>query len=91
LVRQELYDEAIAAYESYLRRNPDVDSADKVAAKIAEIRKFQGLIETARVATGENNLAVARQSYAEALQLNPASNIAKTGLAEAERKLAVPH
>ncbi len=88
LERQERYDEAIVAYEAYLWRNPQVSDADKVIAKIAGIRRFQRLIETAKAAAGGKSLMTARQSYTEAIQINPDSQIAKTGLAEVERRIA---
>ncbi len=85
--KKERYDDAIATYEAYLRHNPDIGDARTVSAKIAEIRRFQRLIETAKAAAGENRLMDARRSYTEALRIYPDSIIAKTGLAGVERRI----
>jgi tetratricopeptide (TPR) repeat protein len=88
LEKQERYDEAIVAYESYLWRNPDAGDADKVGARIAEIRRFLRAMEAAKAAASGNRLMTARQHYTDALLIIPDSQLARTGLAEVEYKIA---
>ncbi len=89
LERQERYDEAIRVYENYLSLHPDAEDAYVVNDRIAELRRFQGLIAAARVSADAGKLGLARRQYVQALQLRPNSPSAQTGLAEVEAKMPV--
>jgi serine/threonine-protein kinase len=86
LEQQERYDEAIKVYVDYLARNPGAADAGLVSGRIAELMKFQRLMTNARLATSAGRYGVARQQYILALQLRPASQLARNGLAEVEAK-----
>jgi serine/threonine-protein kinase len=87
LEQQERYDEAIKVYEDYLAQNPGAADAGLVNDKIAELKKFQGLMTAARVAMNMERYGVARQQYIRALQLRSTSQLARNGLAEVEAKI----
>jgi len=87
LEQQERYDEAIKVYEDYLARNPGAADAGLVSSRIAELKKFQGLMAVARVAMNMGKYSVARQQYIRALQLRSTSQLAQNGLAEVEAKI----
>ncbi len=87
LEQQEKYDEAIRVYGDYLARNPGAADADLVNGRVAELKKFQGLMATARLAVNAGRYGLARQQYILALQLRPTSQLARNGLAEVEAKI----
>ncbi|MGH9850075.1 MAG: protein kinase domain-containing protein [Blastocatellia bacterium] len=87
LEQQERYDEAIKVYEDYLARNPNAADAGLVNGRIAELKKFQGLMAAARVAMNAGRYGLARQQYILALQLRSTSQLAQNGLAEVEAKI----
>jgi tetratricopeptide (TPR) repeat protein len=87
LEQQEQYDEAIKVYEDYLARNPNAADAGLVNSRIAELKKFQGLMSNARLAVNAGRYPLARQQYLLALQLRPTSQLARNGLAELEVKI----
>jgi len=87
LEQQERYDEAIKVYEDYLARNPNAADAGLVNGRIAELKKFQGLMAAARVATNTGRYEFARQQYIQALQLRSTSQLAQNGLAEVAAKI----
>jgi serine/threonine-protein kinase len=87
LEQQERYDEAIKVYEDYLARNPGAADAGLVSGRIAELKKFQGLMAAARVAMNAGRHGLARQQYIQALQLRSTSQLAQNGLAEVEAKI----
>jgi serine/threonine-protein kinase len=88
LERQERYDEAIRVYENYLALNPGAEDAYVVNDRIAELRRFQGLMAAARVALEAKRFPQAMREYTLALQLRPNSQAAKNGLAEAAANMA---
>ena len=85
---QERYPEAIALYDSFLRDNPHAAAAPELSARLAELKKFQGLLSLARLEFDREDYEAARRDYAEALKLRPASQLARTGLEEAEARLS---
>jgi serine/threonine protein kinase len=87
LERQERYDEAIKVYENYLALNPGAEDAYVVNDRIAELKRFQGLMAAARVSMDAKRHVQAMQQYTQALQLRPNSQAAKNGLAEAASQM----
>jgi serine/threonine protein kinase len=84
---QERYREAIQKYEDHLRRYPTAAEAEVISDKLATLRQFQGLVAAANVAMERKRFGVARQNYKEALRLRPDSDLAKSGLIEAESRI----
>lgn len=80
---RESYREAIALYQSWLNRNPNAANAAEISDRIARIKRLAGLLETARLALGQQDYETATRDFTEALQLNPESKIAQAGLTEA--------
>lgn len=86
--QRENFNEALEAYESILKQNPNMAGAGDLSLRIAEIRRFQALTEAAKMAANGNRLNAAWQYYSEALQVRPGSSTAKAGLAEIENRMA---
>ncbi|MFN7945506.1 MAG: serine/threonine-protein kinase [Blastocatellia bacterium] len=80
---RESYREAIALYQSWLNRNPNAANAAEISDRITRIKRLAGLLETARLALGQQDYETAARDFQEALQLNPESKIAQAGLTEA--------
>ena len=87
LEKQEHYDQAILAYESVILRDPKAETRDGLTIKIMELRTFQTLIEAGQIAEQGERLMAAREHFMGALQIRPNSKMARTRLAEIDRKL----
>jgi tRNA A-37 threonylcarbamoyl transferase component Bud32 len=80
---RESYREAIALYQSWLDRNPNAANASDISERVKRIKRLAGLLETAKLAMGQQDYQTATRDFEEALQLNPDSKIAQAGLTEA--------
>jgi tRNA A-37 threonylcarbamoyl transferase component Bud32 len=81
---RESYREAIALYQSYLTRSPNAANAAEISDRITRLKRLAGLLETAKLALGQQDYETAARDFQEALQLNPESKIAQAGLNEAK-------
>lgn len=88
--QRESYGEAIRAYEEFLAANPAAPYVPIARARAANLRIMQGLLSNARAAFAESRFSEARQHYAEALKLRPASSVAQAGWRDAGARLIAP-
>jgi serine/threonine-protein kinase len=87
LENQEHYAEAIKLYADYLQANAQATNAAQISARMAELKKLQGLLTVADLELSKQDYEAARRDYSEALKLRPESKRAQDGLAEAESRL----
>lgn len=87
---QEDYSQAIFAYEKILSQNSKAEERQALATKILQLRRFQNLLEAARIAERSARFLDARQHYLQALQARPDSEHVRTRLADIEQKLTPP-
>ena len=87
LEQQERYADAIKLYGEYLQTNGQSADAANISARLAELKKLQGLLTVADLELSKQDYAAAKRDYSEALKLRPDSKRAQTGLSEAESKL----
>ncbi len=87
LEQQERYAEAIKLYADYLQTNLQATDAIQISARLAELKKLQGLLTVADLELSKQDYEAARRDYSEALKLRPESKRAQAGLTEAEAGL----
>ncbi|HQR31487.1 MAG TPA: protein kinase [Blastocatellia bacterium] len=87
LEQQERYADAIRVYSEYLQANGQAADAAQISARLADLKKLQGLLTVADLELSKQDYAAAKRDYSEALKLRPNSKRAQSGLAEAEAKL----
>jgi serine/threonine protein kinase len=85
--QQEHYQEAIKAYEDFANANPAIPFAAVAKARVTNLRLLISLLTNARDAFAEARYGDAKQKFAEALKLRPASPSAQSGLKDAAAKL----
>ena len=90
LEQDELYVEAVKLLDEYLKNNPQAADAAAISARIAELKKFQGLLAVAELEMNQKDYAAAERDFSEALKLRPNSHRAQIGLAEAKARLSNP-
>ncbi len=61
--------------------------AAQISARMADLKKLQGLLTVADLELSQQDYEAARRDYSEALKLRPESKRAQAGLAEAESRL----
>jgi serine/threonine-protein kinase len=81
---QERYADAIKLYNEYLQEHAQAADAATIAARVAELKKLQGLLSVAELGMNQQDYAAAKRDYSEALKLRPDSKRAQDGLAKAE-------
>ena len=87
LEQQERYADAIKLYGEYLQANAQTENAANLSARLADLKKLQGLLTVADLELSKQDYAAAKRDYSEALKLRPDSKRAQTGLSQAEAKL----
>lgn len=87
LEQQERYADAIKLYSDYLQANSHVEDAAKISARLAELKKLQGLLTVADLELSKQDYEAAKRDYSEALKLHPDSKRAQTGLTKAEARM----
>jgi serine/threonine-protein kinase len=88
--QDERYVEAIKLLDEYLKNNPPAADAATVSARVAALRKVQGLLAVAELGMNQKDYAAAERDFSEALKLRPESRRAQVGLAEAKARLSNP-
>lgn len=88
LEQDELYVEAVKLLDEYLKNNPQAADAAVISARIAELKKIQGLLAVAELGMSQKDYAAAERDFSEALKLRPDSRRAQVGLAEAKAHLS---
>jgi serine/threonine-protein kinase len=84
--KEERYTEAITLYNEYLRGTPSEADAAEVSARVAQLKRFQGLLTVAKLELDRGDYEAARSAYDEALKLRPDSQLARTGFEEAQSR-----
>ena len=84
---EENYRDAIQRYESWMAANPQTPEAVALNARVALLKRVQGLLAIAELGLKQKDYAAARRDFAEALKLRRESKRAQAGLMEAEAGL----
>lgn len=85
--QQERYAEAIKLYGDYLQSNGQAADAAEISARLAVLKKLQGLLTVADLELSQRDFEAAKRDYSEVLKLRPESKRAQTGLTQAEAGL----
>ena len=87
LEQQERYAEAIKLYGDYLQANSQAADAADISARLADLKKLQGLLTVADLELSQRDYEAAKRDYSEALKLRPESKRAQAGLTQSEAGL----
>ena len=80
------FKQAEGLYEDYLRSGPSDADAASATAQLEALKQFVAYLKAAKIAFKRRNYEAARDNYAEALKLRPASKMVQTGLAKAQAR-----
>jgi serine/threonine-protein kinase len=84
---EQRYSEAVAAYESYLRQNPNGAQSAMVTENLKQLRQFLGVLTLADQELRQQDYEAAERNFKQAITLRPDSRRAKTGYEEARAQL----